>query len=74
MPHGDDELLVFEYVSVLKEPGRWELRPTSEYIVDVPAGTVEERVLDERVSARAAHEHSPVHEGARPGTYAPARS
>jgi hypothetical protein len=73
VPHGPDELLVFEYVSVLKDAGRWELVPTSEYIVDTSAGTVEERILDDRVSPRAAHEASPVHEGSRPGSYAPAR-
>jgi hypothetical protein len=72
VPHDPYEVLVFEYVSVLKAPERWELAPTVEYVVDVAAGTVEERVIDERVSVRAPHEHSPVHEGARPGTYAPA--
>jgi hypothetical protein len=70
--HASDELLVFEYVGVWKEAGRWEFVPTTEYLVDTGAGTVEERVLDSRIAVRAAHEHSPVHEAARPGTYAPA--
>jgi hypothetical protein len=72
VPHVRDEVLVFEYVSVLKTDGRWQHAPTVEYVVDVRTSTVEERVLDGRVSVRAAHEHSPVHEAARPGTYAPA--
>jgi hypothetical protein len=67
-----DEILVFEYVGLLKESGRWEVVPTAEYVVDTTAGTVEEHVLDDRIAIRAAHEHSPVHEAARPGTYAPA--
>jgi hypothetical protein len=74
VPHGADELLVFEYASVLKDRGGWELLPTAEYVVDVSAGTVEEHTLDERVSPRKAHDVSPLHEASRPGSYAPARS
>jgi hypothetical protein len=72
VPHAADEVLVFEYVSVLKEDARWGLVPMVEYVVDSVAGTVGEHVLDDRVSVRAAHEFSPVHEGVRPGSYAPA--
>jgi hypothetical protein len=72
VPHASGEVLVFEYISVLKDGATWELAPVAEYVVDTDAGTVEERVLDDRVSVRAAHEHSPVHEAARPGSYAPA--
>jgi hypothetical protein len=72
VPHDEREVLVFEYVSVLKGRDQWEHAPVAEYVVDVPAASVEERVLDHRVAVRDAHVHSPVHEGARPGTYAPA--
>jgi hypothetical protein len=72
VPCVEGDVLVFEYVSVQKDMGRWELVPVAEYVVDVASGTVEERVLDERVSVRVAHEHSRVHEGIRPGSYAPA--
>ena len=72
VPHADDEVLVFEYDSVLKSVGRWELTPSAEYVVDTSDASVDERVLDERVSVRAAREHSRVHEGTRPGSYAPA--
>jgi hypothetical protein len=72
VPHARDEVLVFEYVSVFKEGADWELLPAAEYVVDTRAGTVEEHLLDDRVSVRAPHEHSPVHEAARPGSYAPA--
>jgi hypothetical protein len=70
--HARDEVLVFEYIGLLKESGGWEVVPTAEYVVDTTEGTVEEHVLDDRIAVRAAHEHSPVHEAARPGTYAPA--
>jgi hypothetical protein len=72
VPHQAGQVLVFEYVSVLKSGREWELAPTAEYVVDTAAGTVDEHVLDDRVSVRAAHEHSPVHEATRPGSYAPA--
>jgi hypothetical protein len=71
--HDGDQLLVFEYVGISKEGGHWAFVPGAEYVVDVRAGTVEEKLLDERAWPRTPHEHSPVHEGARPGTYAPAR-
>lgn len=71
VPHGQGDVLVFEYVSVLKGAKGWELAPTAEFIVDTVAGTVVERVLDDRVSVHVAHEHSPLHEATRPGSYAP---
>jgi hypothetical protein len=41
--------------------------------VNVVRGVIEERAVDESVSVRAAVASSPVHEAARPGTYAPAK-
>jgi len=70
-PVGAD--VVFEYMSMRKDRGRFEFLPVAEYTVDVAAGTVAERVLDPAVSTRAASPVSPVHAGARPGSYAPAR-
>jgi hypothetical protein len=68
-PAGD--VLVFEYVSLRKAERRFESFTAAEYIVDLRAGTMEERVLDGTVSVRAAHAVSPVHEGLQPGTYVP---
>jgi hypothetical protein len=56
----------------VKGDDAWQLIPTAEYVVDVIAGTVDERVLDERISVRARREHSRLHEAVRPGSYAPA--
>jgi hypothetical protein len=69
---GDD--VVFEYISIRKDRGRFEFLPIAEFSVDLGAGTVTERVLDPSVSARSASPVSPVHAGLRPGTYAPARN
>lgn len=65
------DLLLFEYVSLKKESDRFVFTPVAEYVVDLRAMTVKEHVLDTSVSPRAAHVVSPVHEGHRPGTYAP---
>jgi hypothetical protein len=65
------DLLLFEYVSLKKESDRFAFTPVAEYVVDLRAMTVKEHVLDTSVSPRAVHAVSPVHEGRRPGTYAP---
>jgi hypothetical protein len=69
-PRGAD--VVFEYMTMRKDRGRFEFMPIAEYTVDLEAGTVTERVLDPTVSTRAASPVSPVHAGAKPGSYAPA--
>lgn len=71
VPHPADSILVFEYRSIRKIEARFVDVPVAEYRVDAAAGTVDERILDSRLSVRAAHPVSPVHEGARPGSYAP---
>ena len=45
--------------------------PIAEYTVDTDAGTVSDRVLSDEVSVSGTPSVSPVHEGARPGSYAP---
>lgn len=74
MPHAAGSRLLFEHVRVIKLPGRFELSPAAEFTVDVNAGTVDEVTLDSSYSVRAAIAGSPVHEGARPGSYAPLKS
>jgi hypothetical protein len=72
LPRDADEVLIFEYVSVVRRQTHFDWVSVAEYRVDVEAGTVSERLLDSSFSPRAAHAVSPVHEGALPGSYAPA--
>lgn len=67
----EGEQLIFEYISIKKEADHFVFVPVAEYWVDPHALTVVERVLDPSISVRSPHAVSPVHEGARPGTYAP---
>ncbi len=71
VPCPEGSVLIFEYLSIRKAERRFDMVPVAEYVVDARAGSVEERILDATVSVRAAHAVSPVHEGLRPGTYAP---
>ena len=71
VPHPDDSILIFEYRSIHKAESGFQDVPVAEYHVDVATGLVREHVLDSRLSVRDAHPLSPVHEGARPGSYAP---
>lgn len=71
VPCGPQERLLFEYVRIVKERDRFAFVPVREYAVDVAAGTVEEKVLDESFSVKKPHEASPAFEGARPGSYVP---
>ena len=67
-------VLDFEYVSVCKASDHFDFVTVAEYTVDPAAAKVEERVLNDIVQVRAAHAVSPVHEGARPGSYVPLKS
>jgi hypothetical protein len=69
-----DALIVFEYISISKTPTQFEFSAVSEYVVDLLTGDVVERVLDPQANVRAAHAASPLHEGARPGSYVPLSS
>jgi hypothetical protein len=73
VPHDPDSVLVFQYRSVVKREHRFDSIVAAEYVVNVVRGVIEERAVDESVSVRAAVASSPVHEAARPGTYAPAK-
>jgi hypothetical protein len=70
----EDETLVFEYVGILKEHDRFAFRSLAEYVVVPRVGTVAEHVLDPTSSVGSPHAESPIHEGARPGTYVPLRA
>jgi len=71
IPCPEGSILTFEYVSIRKDASRFFDLPVAEYDVDPARGTVLERVLDSSVSVRAASPVSPVHEGFKPGSYAP---
>ena len=71
LPCDGDHLLVFEYVSLVKGPSRFEFVPAAEYVVDLRDGSVRRTVLRADVSVHAPHAGSPVHEGATPGSYLP---
>ena len=66
----DDMVLVFEYIFINKTETSFEYVTAAEYIVDPATDQVTENVLNQ-VSVYAAHDASPLHEGARPGSYAP---
>jgi hypothetical protein len=63
--------LVFVHRSILKEDGRFAFRANAEFVWDARTGAVTERALREGPQLREPHSASPVHEGRRPGSYAP---
>jgi hypothetical protein len=71
VPTHAEEDLVFEVRSVVKDATRFSLVPVAEWTVDPTARTVREHALGDAESVRRPHAVSPVHEGVRPGTYAP---
>lgn len=64
-------VVVFEYIAIRKTPSEFTFAPVLEYYVDWSTGSIEQKVLDPAFSPHKAADTSPVHEGARPGTYAP---
>jgi hypothetical protein len=67
----DDEQLLFEYVSIRKIDGRFVDVPTAEFAVDLQAGTVTERPLQNDTRClRSGVPGSPLRQGSRPGSYA----
>ncbi len=72
VPRTADARLVFEWVAVDTRSGRFEFVPVAEFTVDPDRRVVEERRLSDVVAIDAPAPQSPVHEGARPGSYAPA--
>jgi hypothetical protein len=63
----------FDYVAIKKPAaGPFDFHPVAWFEVDPRSGKIEQKSLDPSFSLQAASETSPVHEGAHPGTYAPA--
>lgn len=73
IPCQSGQMVRFLYRAIRKQDGRFEHVPVAELTVDPVRGSVEQVALDTSFSLNAAGSASPVHEGARPGTYAPAR-
>jgi hypothetical protein len=73
VPRTAGSRLVYEHVAMVKRADRFDQVPAAEFIVDVDRETIEEITLDPSISVRAPISASPVHEAARPGTYAPLR-
>jgi hypothetical protein len=71
LPCPADGDLVFEYKRIRKDESGFALVSIAEFIVDPRSSEVREKVIDASMSVRAVSEHSPVHEGVRPGSYAP---
>lgn len=71
IPRQSNEPLVFEWVHVLAEPGAFAHVPVAEFVVDPSRGSVTETTLSTHFSVRQGSRSSPLHEGARPGSYAP---
>jgi hypothetical protein len=74
LPREPGERLLFEYVSVVKQANGFDWIPAGEFEVDLESQQLTERWFDRSISPRAAHETSPVHEGAVPGSYRPVAS
>lgn len=72
LPCPPDSDLVFAYVAIDADGSRFQFNAVEEWIVDPIGGDIEERSLSDRVDVRAPHVGSPIHEGARAGSYAPA--
>ncbi len=65
--------LVFEWVSMSATTTSFDYVPVAEFAVNVEAKSVRETALSSQVNVRGAAPFSPVHEGLRPGSYAPRR-
>ena len=64
--------VVFRVVAIDRDAAAFACHDVSEWIVNLQTGQVDERRLDPSRSIRTLTPHSPIHEAAHPGTYAPA--
>jgi hypothetical protein len=71
LPHRPDAQLIFEWVYIAPRDVRFDYVPIAEFTIGPGGAAVTETVLSHEVSVRGVPEFSPVHEGARPGSYAP---
>jgi hypothetical protein len=71
IPRAPESRLVFEWVTISTGSVRFTFVPVAEYTVDVNAGIVTDSVLIDVNPAQRVTASSLVHEGVRPGSYAP---
>jgi hypothetical protein len=74
IPRAPGSGLVFEWIKIEPLADRFEYVPAAEFAVDAGITRVTETVLNPAVSPREIPGVSPVHEGERPGSYAPLNS
>jgi hypothetical protein len=67
----NDALVEFEYVSIQKIDDDYNHGTKVYYLVDCRDGVVSEYKVDEDFSANTSNKFVPLHESARPGSYAP---
>jgi hypothetical protein len=72
--HSPESVLDFDYILIKKAADRFEFVTAATYTVDVPAGTIEEKIFDPNFSLHGTVDGSPVHEGVKPGSYVPLKS
>jgi hypothetical protein len=72
VPVASDARLLFEYVSIQKRDRHFVYEPVMSYTVSPRDWSIVRHPIVESFSVHAAHQHSPVHEGDTPGSYAPA--
>jgi hypothetical protein len=71
IPHEPDAQPVFEWVGIAIRPDRFAFVPVAEFIVDVDVARVTETILGDATDVHGVPGFSPLHESARPGSYAP---
>lgn len=69
LPCSDGEVLIFEYVRILKTKERYEFQSVEEFIVDPKKNSVDriKKVRDFEIHAKT--KNSPVYEAVQPGSY-----
>lgn len=71
IPRDAGSALVFEWVHIAPRADRFDYVPIAEFTVDRDVVAVTETILSQETTVRGVPAYSPVHEGARPGSYAP---
>jgi hypothetical protein len=71
IPRRSDEVLVFHYVALLKDRDAFRAHPIAEFRYDPRSGEIQQHMLDSQYSLSRPLTGSPIHEGSRPGSYAP---
>jgi hypothetical protein len=72
IPRPEGSRVLFEYVSIRKDGGRFHDVPVALFSVDPDRSEVECTTLDESLSVMSRARSSPIHEARSPGSYAPA--